>query len=226
MGPNPIDLLEQLLTVMPIERGARVLDLGSGRGATSVYLARELGCEVVAVDLWIEKAEAEAVFGAAGVADRVSGVRADVRELPLPTAGFDVVVSIDAWEYFGADESALAEVARVLRPGGRLGAVTPALRTEPVEVDSIPEHVRSVVGDEALQWHRPEWWAEHWTSSGWLSEASGGFAPEAWARWLAWERMVRARAGEHGDGRVVEMLERDGGRELGFAVVVGRRADG
>jgi cyclopropane fatty-acyl-phospholipid synthase-like methyltransferase len=223
MGPNPIRLLERLLDVMPIERGSRVLDLGSGRGATSVYLARELACEVVAVDLWIDSAEAAVVHASAGVADRVRAVHADVRALPLEDASVDVVVSIDAWEYFGADASALAEVARVLRPGGSLGMATPALRTEPVDAESIPPHVRSVFGDEALQWHRPGWWADHWTSSGWFGEARGDFAVDGWADWLAWERMVLARAGEGGDRRIVETLERDGGRELGFAVVTAHR---
>ena len=224
MGPNPIRLLEQLLDGMPIERGSRVLDLGCGRGATSVFLARELECEVIAVDLWVDPAEAQAVFDSAEVTQRVRAVQADVRELPVPEASVDAVVSIDAWEYFGADDAVLAEVARVLRPRGRLGMVTPALRTEPIGSDSIPDHVRAVVGDEALQWHRPEWWAQQWTASGRFDDIRSGFAADGWSDWLGWERMVRARDGDAADTRVVDMLERDGGRQLGFAVVAGRRA--
>ena len=37
MGPNPLRMLEELLTQQPISPGARVLDLGCGRGITSMY---------------------------------------------------------------------------------------------------------------------------------------------------------------------------------------------
>ncbi|MBB3731832.1 SAM-dependent methyltransferase [Nonomuraea dietziae] len=53
MGPNPLWLLEDLSADLGLKPGMRVLDLGSGMGATSVFLAREFGVEVVAADLWI-----------------------------------------------------------------------------------------------------------------------------------------------------------------------------
>jgi len=53
----------------------QVLDLGSGKGATSVFLAREYGVQVVAADWWIAADEAAAVFEAAGVAGQVTAVR-------------------------------------------------------------------------------------------------------------------------------------------------------
>jgi cyclopropane fatty-acyl-phospholipid synthase-like methyltransferase len=46
-------LLEDLSRDLDPRPGMRVLDLGSGMGATSVFLAREFGVEVVAVDLWV-----------------------------------------------------------------------------------------------------------------------------------------------------------------------------
>ncbi|MEH6677926.1 SAM-dependent methyltransferase, partial [Phenylobacterium sp.] len=52
MGPNPLWLLEDLAQDLALKPGMRVLDLGSGRGATSVFLAKEFGVSVVAADLW------------------------------------------------------------------------------------------------------------------------------------------------------------------------------
>ncbi len=57
MGPNPVKLTEELLTAASISKGSRVLDLGSGQGITSVFLAKEYGLIVTAADLWSDPAE-------------------------------------------------------------------------------------------------------------------------------------------------------------------------
>ncbi len=90
MGPNPLWLLEDLCGELDLRDGMRVLDLGSGRGATSVFLAREFGVEVVAVDLW----EATAVFADAGVTGSVRAVQAEAHALPFPAGYFDAIVSV------------------------------------------------------------------------------------------------------------------------------------
>jgi len=48
MGPHPLWQLESLLPALQLQSGDRVLDLGCGRGATSVFLAREADVDVVA----------------------------------------------------------------------------------------------------------------------------------------------------------------------------------
>ncbi len=62
MGPHPLWLLEDLANDLDLRPGMRVLDLGSGLGATSVFLAKEYGVQVVAVDLWVDPTEAGEVF--------------------------------------------------------------------------------------------------------------------------------------------------------------------
>ena len=58
MGPHPLWQLEDLLDDIDLHPGAKVLDLGCGKGATSVFLARECGVDVVAFDLWIDESRA------------------------------------------------------------------------------------------------------------------------------------------------------------------------
>jgi len=53
MGPNSMLLLEELIDGLPLKPGMRVLDLGCAKGLTSVFLAKEFGVQVLAVDLWI-----------------------------------------------------------------------------------------------------------------------------------------------------------------------------
>src|SRR5919112_1697584 len=166
MGPHPLWLLEDLSSDLDLHPGMRVLDLGSGRGATSVFLAREFGVQVVAADLWIPPDEATEVFTAANVADRVLAVRAEAHSLPFGAGSFDAVVSIDAFEYFGTSEYYLPNLTRLLVPGGRVGVATPSLRTEAQELTDIPAHVRACVGWEALAWHTAEWWSRLWQATG------------------------------------------------------------
>ena len=149
MGPHPLWLLEDLAADLDLRPGMRVLDLGSGLGATSVFLAREYGVGVVAADLWVDPTEAAAVFRKEGVDDRVLAMRVDAHALPFGRGSFDAIVSIDAWEYFGTGDHYPPYLATFLKPGGQLGVATPALTTEVRELGEIPEHIDRVVGAES-----------------------------------------------------------------------------
>ena len=156
MGPHPLWLLEELLETMPLAPGSRVLDLGCGRGATSVFLAKELGAQVCADDLWVPCADIETTLRNSGVIDAAWASNADARHLPFEDAYFDAIISIDAWEYLGTDDHFLPSLLRVLRPGGSIGVATPAMTVDPRELGRVPNHIRSVDGWEALAWHSPE----------------------------------------------------------------------
>ena len=145
MGPNPLWLLEDLARDLDLRPGMQVLDLGSGKGATSVFLAREYGVQVVAADWWIAADEAAAVFASAGVASRVTAVRAEAHALPFGKGSFDAIVSIDAFEYFGTADSYLPYLAGFLRPGGQLGVATPGMTREIRELGAIPAHIKAAV---------------------------------------------------------------------------------
>jgi cyclopropane fatty-acyl-phospholipid synthase-like methyltransferase len=144
MGPNPLWLLEDLAKDLDLRPGMRVLDLGSGKGATSVFLAKEYGVQVWAADLWIEPTEAAANFAEQGV--EVTAIKAEAHALPFARGFFDAIVCIDAYEYFGTADGYLAYITGFLKPGGQFGIATPALRQEIRELGHIPEHIKDLVG--------------------------------------------------------------------------------
>lgn len=221
MGPDPLWLLENLLPDLALESGMRVLDLGSGKGATSVFLARECRVQVTAVDWWIRAEHAAATFRGAGVTDLVTAVRAEAHALPFDQRWFDAVVCIDAYEYFGADPGYLPYLARFVKQGGRIAVATPALRREPAR-GRIPPHVAAVVGDEALRWHPADWWRALWAGSGVVDVLSARFQEDGWDDWVRWQRAVDRAAGHFAGSAVLDMLLADGGEQLTFALLAAR----
>jgi cyclopropane fatty-acyl-phospholipid synthase-like methyltransferase len=57
MGPNALKMVEELTLNLNLLPGMRVLDLGCGKGLTSIFLAKEFGVQVFATDLWITARE-------------------------------------------------------------------------------------------------------------------------------------------------------------------------
>ncbi len=111
-----IGLYRAALGSLPLQ-GARVLEVGSGRGGGAAWMARQPGiAAVTGVDLSpLTVARARRLNpGVAGLDFR----RGDAEALPFPDASFDGVVNVESSHNYGSMPRFLAEVARVLRPGG------------------------------------------------------------------------------------------------------------
>ena len=117
---------------LPIAAGDRLLDLGCGGGRHAFEAARR-GAKVVAVDT--DRAELDGVAAIfAGMAqagempDGASGmaVAGDATRLPFPDGAFDTVIAAEVLEHLPADQKAMNEIARVLRPGGTVAVTVPA----------------------------------------------------------------------------------------------------
>src|SRR6516164_4633262 len=103
-GANSLWLTEWLAPALDLRPGMRVLDLGCGRAASSIFLRREFGVQVWATDLWFSASENLQRIRDAGVEDGVFPIRADARSLPFARDFFDAIVSIDSFIYFGTDD--------------------------------------------------------------------------------------------------------------------------
>ena len=119
--PGGLTLTRHLLGLMGLPRTARVADVACGSGASAVLLART-GASVDGVDL--EPAavrRATRLARRAGVAGRTSFAVGDAQALPLMSARYDGALCECSLSTFADPASALAEMARLLNPGGRLG---------------------------------------------------------------------------------------------------------
>lgn len=107
-----------------IPAGGTVLDVGCGPASITALLARAAREDglVLGIDL-SEAMLARAVRAELG--PQVGFVRADAQQLPLRDETVDAVVSIAVLQLIPNPAAALAEIARVLRPGGRLAVMVP-----------------------------------------------------------------------------------------------------
>ena len=129
-GANPLWLTEWLASALDLRPGLRVLDLGCGRAMSSIFLHREFGVQVWAVDLWFDASENLQRIRDAGVEQGVFPLHTNARSLPFAENFFDVIVSLDSYFYYGTDDLYLNYLARFLKPGGQLGIAGVGLMQE------------------------------------------------------------------------------------------------
>jgi len=135
---------------LDLHAGDRLLDIGCGFGRHS-YEALRRGADVVSsdfalpelieVDAWVLAMEAEGELP-----DKVSSTscNGDVTQLPFPDNTFDRIIASEVLEHIEDDVAALAELTRVLRPGGTMAATVPA---------ALPERLCWALSDE---YHAPK----------------------------------------------------------------------
>ena len=224
MGPNVVWLTEWLCQAMDLQAGMRVLDMGCGRAASSIFLAREFGAHVWATDLWIKPTENWQRIREAGLEERIYPIHAEARSMPYADAFFDAIVSVDSYHYYGTDDLYLGKhFARLVRPGGQIGIVVPGFMRE-VEGDRAPEHLtRDGFWDpaECFSFHTVVWWRRHWARSGCVDVELADTLPDGWRQWLKFDEARDRAQGRASDD--VPMLRADRGRYIGLVRVVARR---
>jgi SAM-dependent methyltransferase len=118
--------------------GDRLLDLGCGAGRHAFEALRR-GARVTAFDY--DEAELKDVAAMASAMAHAGDIpppggsactRGDATALPFPSGSFDRVIAAEVLEHIPDDEAAIAELARVLRPGGTMAVTVPAWLAERV----------------------------------------------------------------------------------------------
>lgn len=163
MGPNGIRLLNEMLENYPIAPNSKVMDLGCGKGLTSLFLAQESKANVFAVDLWVSATENYRQFCKWGIENSVIPIHADANNLPFANEYFDAVVSIDSFHYFSAKPNFfIKNILPLIKKEGVALIAMPGLKEEIHGKE--PQLVREWVDGEEVEYdlyHSLEWWKSY-----------------------------------------------------------------
>jgi cyclopropane fatty-acyl-phospholipid synthase-like methyltransferase len=218
-GANSLYMTEWLAESLDLRPGMRVLDLGCGRAASSIFLHREFGVQVWATDLWISVSENWQRVRDAVVADGVFPIHADARSLPYAEDFFDAVVSIDSYFYYGTDDLYLNYLARFVKPGGLIGMAGAGVMEEVGA--PVPPHLQDWWTPDLNCLHSAQWWQRHWERTGLVDVLAADNLAEGWQYWLDWHKAIAPD-----NAKEIAALEADRGRYLGYVRMVGRRRVG
>lgn len=140
VGPLSMDELHRVARGLEVGPGQRFVDLGCGPGGPALWLVRETGASALGVDI-VPEAIAKAIerARAMGLEDRTHFQVGDATATGLQPGAFDGSVSINTLLFIADKRSGIAEMARIVRPGGRSILLTweselpfPGLAIEPV----------------------------------------------------------------------------------------------
>jgi cyclopropane fatty-acyl-phospholipid synthase-like methyltransferase len=222
MGPNSVWLTEYLADKIKFKPGMRVLDLGCGKAMSSVFLAKEFGVYVWATDLWISPTENYTNIKEQGVTNLVYPVYAEAHALPFAENFFDIIISVDAYHYFGTDDTYLLYILKFLKQGGIIGIIVPGLQQE--IGNNIPVSLQPYWEPELNTLHTAEWWKNHWKKTGLVKIIVADLLPEGWKIWYEWENeIVKTRGISKERGSDLELLKADNGEYLCFPRIIAKK---
>ena len=170
MAPGGLYLAARMTRSLNLQPGDVVLDLGCGRGDSSLFLARHFDVNVVSVDLLISATERSEKIAQLGHRHDILPLRLDARRpLPFGEQYFDAIFCMQALHAFGGSVSILQDLLKHLKPGGRFVVGTTCFN-EPVTRDTLPDIYRQTDGWDAEyeKYHWPEWWNDLFIETGML----------------------------------------------------------
>jgi SAM-dependent methyltransferase len=184
-----VELMSELLKGM--NKGTRVLDIGSGYGGSARYLTGRFGCPVACLNLSeVQNQRNRSRTAEQGFSESIEVLDGSFEDLPFDDAHFDLVWSQDAILHSGDRQKVLEEVDRVLAPGGRF------IFTDPMKSDDCTNEILKPVLERIH--------LESMGSPGFYRNAAAGLG---W-RQLHWEDHS-AQLGNHYQRVLDEILKRD-----------------
>ncbi len=178
-GGGGLYLVARMLRDLELQPGQIVLDLGCGKGESSVFMAKHYPVQVKALDLWTSAEFLTQKFAERGVSAQTSAVQMDATHpLPYVENEFDAIFCMNSFSFYGAEAGFLAHLLKHLKPGGRLCIGSEVLSAEfTAEQLANPPYVYAfklppphqdwdVFNGDFIKQHSPAWWRDFFEASG------------------------------------------------------------
>jgi SAM-dependent methyltransferase len=180
-GGGGLYLAARMIRTLRLRPGDIVLDLGCGKGPTSIFLARHFDVKVIAVDLWTSVTFLNDKFTARGYRDRIVPLNLDVtHDLPFAENYFDTLFCMNSFNFYGGNVDFVQRLLAHLKPGGQICLGSEVLSDEfTAEQLQRPPHVYAfqlpppnehvnVFEDDFKKQHTSAWWRALFEQSGLL----------------------------------------------------------
>ena len=162
MAPCGLFLASDMAKKMHLKEGMHVLDLGPGKCASSLFLAKHYKAHVIAAELWIDPSENWERVKKAGLMESVMPIKVDARKMHFAEEYFDAVFSVDAFAYFMTDDMYLPYLVKFIRPGGKI-CIGGHCYADELTSETPKEFIW---GFQSYAYHSPNWWKRHFENSG------------------------------------------------------------
>lgn len=185
MGPDSYLLTKELCKQIELPEDAKILDLASGRGLSSIALAHCYPkAQIFSVDSWVSPRRNHTRFREQELSDRIIPIWGVAEDLPFAYFYFDAIFCIDGFQIFGKKPNFIDEkISMFLKQGGIVGLMMPGFTEEFI---SMPEPLQPFPIQD-LDFYARQEWMELFRASKYLAvKRSFVFDShdEAWNRWL------------------------------------------
>lgn len=153
MGPDSTIILNELLDKYENNDDIRILDLGCGKALTSVILAEKYKNAVIyAADLWVDAAENYKFIKEQRYENRIIPLNITAENMPFAYKYFDIIVSIDAYHYFGTEKLFFKEkIKPYLKENGLIFIAVPGMKDD---YEQIPKELKRFISDEDFRFFK------------------------------------------------------------------------
>ncbi len=168
MAPGALYLAAEMTQAMKLAPGDAVLDLGCGKGVTSVFLSRHFGARVSAIDLWISADLLKKKFAAEDCEQQIVPYNLDIMgTLPFATEYFDSVFCMQSFHSFGGGKRFLHHLLGHLKKGGQI-CVAGTSFNEAFPGNEVSDVYLETDGWDAeyTKYRSPAWWRTLFEESG------------------------------------------------------------
>ena len=149
----------RLVTQIAAEKPKTILDVATGTAGVAIALARRTGGSVTGIDLTEAMlARGRERVSSAGLDDRISLQSGRAEELPFASASFDAVSFTYLLRYVNDPAATVAELARVVRPGGILASLDFFVPANPAWRAAWWIYTRAVLPPAGMAFGGTEWW--------------------------------------------------------------------
>lgn len=191
----------RLLYELELKPGMKVLEFGAGVGANAFTLVQDYGADVTAIDMSAYMiAASQRTAQELGIADRCKFIHSTEARLPFEDNTFDVVLA-EAVLMYTDTASVVAEIFRVLKPGGKLGFHDWSWMQQPnAELEQLTNLIACSCNVDEVKFFQKDEWADQIRTGGFEL----GYAQEHPFAFFSWSGMVD----DEGTWNVLKMFGR------------------